>query len=214
MANGNLMTAFGSAPTGEWVTLRTNVVPNKLSTICLEKNTTATNGATFWNVVSETDSSFVLEQVSEPKAGYGYIVCYTDSELKVKYGNEVAYAPVKATAEHPIQGLYEAVEDYDPDILEALMGNYFVYLDLLYLVIEWITIPDHSAYVIANLAPEQAPAPTDAPRITVSKSGEIVDALSEVTDRRRGETVIKVLKDGQLFLRTAEKTYSVLGQEL
>ncbi len=169
LANGSVETAFGAATEETWYSLRQNVIIGNWNTICMEKNITAIDGATFWNVVSETDTEFTLEQVTEPQAGYGYLIRYTATELKVQYGNVTAVEPVTATSGHPTQGIYEAITTYDQDGKNDLTGNYVVYNNQLCKVTGWVTMADHRAYVVANTAPNTAPAIAKGPRMTMAK---------------------------------------------
>ena len=213
LANGDVTTTFGVpvAPIDEWVTLRTGVTANDWNTICMERNITAIDGATFWNVVSETSTEFILEQITEPQAGYGYIIRYTATELKVKYGSEIAPSPVTATAEHPIQGNFAEITcDEHGD--NELVGNYVVYQNQLCKVTGWVSMADHRAYVIAGKAPKQAPAPHGAPRMTMPKPNSTPTGLgqSAITNHK---SAMKVIENGQFRIVRDNKMYTIMGVE-
>ncbi len=218
LANGDVETTFGVpvAPIDEWVTVRTGLTANDWNTICLEHNITAIDGATFWNVVSETDAAFTLEQVEAPfPAGYGYIIRYTATELKVKYGSEVAQTPVTATQEHPIQGIFEAITDCDQITGEnALTGNYVVYGNQLRKVTGWVTMADHRAYVIPNIAPSKAPAPNGAPRMTMPKPNSTPTGNYTLPyEGKAGKGSFKVIENGQFRIIRNDKRYTIMGVE-
>ena len=212
LANGEVETMFGTAPADLWYTVREDGVANNWNTICLERNITAIDGATFWKVVSETDTEFELEQVSEPQAGYGYIIRYTATELKVQYGDETADAPVTATEQHPIQGIYEAITTYDQEGKNALTGNYVVYQNQLCKVTGWETMADHRAYVVADKAPKQAPAIAHGPRMTMPKPNNTPTSLDQTRDTRHQTQ--KLLRDGQLVIIRDNKMYNAQGIEV
>ena len=195
-----------------WVTLRTDVTANDWNTICMERNITAIDGATFWNVVSETDAAFTLEQVEAPfPAGYGYIIRYTATELKVKYGSEVAQTPVTATPEHPIQGNFAEIT-CDQDGQNELVNNYVVYQNQLCKVTGWVTMADHRAYVIPNIAPSKAPAPNGAPRMTMPKPNSTPTDNSSL--HHSINSSFKMIKDGRFVIIKDNKMYNAQGIEL
>ena len=213
LANGDVETTFGVpvAPIDEWVTLRTGVTANDWNTICMEHNITAIDGATFWNVVSETSTEFILEQITEPQAGYGYIIRYTATELKVKYGDQVVDAPVEAKDNDlPIQGRFTEIT-CDQTGYNELVNNYVVYQNKLCMVTGWVTMADHRAYVIAGKAPSEAPAPHGAPRMTMPKPNNTPTSLYQTLDTRHQTQ--KLLRDGQLVIIRDNKMYTIMGVE-
>ena len=198
-------------PVDEWATLRTDVTPNDWNTICMERNITAIDGATFWNVVSETEKEFILEQITEPQAGYGYIIRYTATELKVKYGDQVVDAPVEAKDNDlPIQGRFTEIT-CDQTGYNELVNNYVVYQNKLCMVTGWVTMADHRAYVIAGKAPSEAPAPHGAPRMTMPKPNNTPTSLYQTLDTRHQTQ--KLLRDGQLVIIRDNKMYTIMGVE-
>ncbi len=216
LANGDVITTFGVpvAPIDEWVTLRTNVTANDWNTICMERNITAIDGATFWNVVSETEKEFILEQEFAPfAAGVGYIIRYTATELKVKYEGDAVTNPVTATQDHPIQGNFAEIT-CDEDGQNELVDNYVVYQNQLCKVTGgWVTMADHRAYVIPNIAPSKAPAPTGAPRMTMPKPNSTPTEFSTLPyegKARKGS--FKVIENGQFVIIREGKMYNVQGQ--
>ena len=197
-----------------WITLRTNVTANDWNTICMERNITAIDGATFWNVVSETSTEFILEQITEPQAGYGYIIRYTATELKVKYEGDAVINPVTATQDHPIQGNFAEITcDEHGD--NELVGNYVVYQNKLCMVTGWVTMADHRAYVIPNIAPSKAPAPNGAPRMTMAKPNSTPTEFGTLPyegKARKGS--FKVIENGQFRIVRDNKMYNAQGIEL
>ena len=200
-------------PIGEWITLRTEVTANDWNTICVEHNITEIDGATFWNVVSETEKEFILEQEFAPfAAGVGYIIRYTATELKVKYEGDAVTNPVTATQDHPIQGNFAEIT-CDEHGTNDLVGNYVVYGNQLCKVTGWVTMADHRAYVVADLAPKQAPAPTGAPRMTMPKPNSTPTGLgqSAITNHK---SAMKVIENGQFRIVRDNKMYNAQGIEL
>ena len=208
LAQGEVTTTFGTAPEDTWFTLRTNVTPNDWGTICMERNITAIDGATFWNVVAERTSDIELEQVFDPQAGYGYLIRFTANELKVKYGNERVLNPVKASTDHPIQGTFVALNPDGEGNNPALEGNYIVYQNQLRKAGKWVALGDHRAYVVANIAPSTAPAVAKGPRMTLAKPSEAPTLLG---DKIQATKCRKVLNDGLLLIIKDNKTYNAQG---
>ena len=206
LADGKVETTFGIAPIDEWVTVRTDGVAGNWNTICMERNITDMDGATFWNVVGETDTEFTLEQVSAPfPAGVGYIIRYTATELKVKYGTEMASSPVQALIEHPIQGNFAEITCNMTTGDNELVGNYVVYQNQLRKVTRgWVAMAPNHAYVIAGWAPEPSKAPVRGPRMTMAKPNGTTT----------GNPSFKMIKDGRLVIVRDNEMFNAQGMKL
>ena len=198
-----------------WVTVRTDGVVGNWNTICLERNITAIDGATFWTVSGQDANSFVLDQVTEPQAGQGYLIRFTATKLKVKYGNQVAATPVTATtatSDNPVQGTFEKI---DAAKTNELVGNYVVYNNQLCPVEAWVGLLAHRAYVVANLVPNNAPAPAPGcARAYMPKPDQTPTELESVDGSQRTMHNGKFLRNGQLIIVKDNKMYNVQGMKL
>ena len=197
-----------------WVTVRTDGVVGNWNTICLERNITAIDGATFWTVSGQDANSFVLDAVTEPKAGQGYLIRFTATELKVKYGDQKVTEPVTATYDNPIQGTFTQI-DFDQDGKNVLVGNYVVYNNQLCPVKAWVGMRGHRAYVVADLVPNTVPrqAPSCA-RAYMPKPDQTPTELESVDDSQRTIRNGKFLRNGQLIIVKDNKMYNVQGMKL
>lgn len=212
LAQGDVTTTFGTAPEDTWFTVREDGVAGNWNTICLEKNITAIDGATFWTVSGEDATSFILDEVTEPQAGYGYLIRFTAAELKVQYGEDYAVSPIEATADHPIQGTYEEIAAAATNVL---VGNYVVYNNQLCPVNGWVGMNPHRAYVIADLVQkgEPAKAPGRA-RAYMPKSNQTPTELEMVDDAQCTMHDGKFLRNGQLVIVKDKKMFNAQGIQL
>ena len=198
----------------KWITVRTDAVEGNWNTICLERNITAIDGATFWTVSGQDANSFVLDEVTEPQAGQGYLIRFTKSDLRVIYGDQVAAAPVTASYDNPIQGTFTQI-DFDQDGNNVLVGNYVVYNNQLCPVEAWVGMKDHRAYVVAelvsNTVPQQAPSRA---RAYMPKPDQTPTELKSVDGSQRTIRNGKFLRNGQLIIVKDNKMYNVQGMKL
>ena len=211
---GDVETVFGTAPEDTWYTVRTDGMAGNWNAICLEKNITAIDGATFWTVSGQDANSFVLDQVTEPVAGQGYLIRFTATELKVKYGDQVAAEPVPATYGNPIQGTYTQI-DFDEQGVNELVGNYVVYQNQLCEVEGWVGLRANRAYVVANLVPDNAPAPAPGrARAYMPKPHQTPTELESVDGGQCTMRDGKFLRNGQLIIVKDNKMYNAQGMKL
>ena len=197
-----------------WVTVRTDGTADNWNTICLERNITAIDGATFWTVSGQDANSFVLDQVTEPQAGQGYLIRFTKSDLKVKYGDQKVTEPVTASCGNPIQGTFTQI-DFDQYGQNVLVGNYVVYNNQLCPVEAWVGMRGHRAYVVADLVPNNAPATAPGrARAYMSKPNQTPTELESVDGSQRTIRNGKFLRNGQLIIVKDNKMYNVQGMKL
>ena len=197
-----------------WVTVRTDAVVDNWNTICLERNITAIDGATFWTVSGQDATSFILDEVTEPEAGQGYLIRFTATELKVKYGDKKVTEPVTATDDNPIQGTFTRI-DFDQYGQNVLVGNYVVYNNQLCPVEAWVGLLAHRAYVVANLVPNNAPAPAPGrARAYMPKPDQTPTEIESVDGPQRTIHNGKFLRNGQLIIVKDNKMYNVQGMKL
>lgn len=215
LAQGDVTTTFGTAPEDTWFTVRTDGAAGNWNTICLERNITTIDGATFWTISGQDATSFILDEVTEPEAGYGYLIRFTAAELKVKYGSETAANPVTASYGNPIQGTYTQI-DFDQTTGEnVLVGNYVVYNNQLCEVEGWVGLLAHRAYVVANLVPDNAPAPAPGrARAYMPKQKETPTELEMVDDAQCTMRDGKFLRNGQLIIVKDNKMFNAQGMKL
>ena len=214
MSDGSVLVAFGTAPVDEWVTVREDGAAGNWNTICLERNITAIDGATFWTISGQDATSFILDEITEPQAGYGYLIRFTKSELKVKYGDQVAAEPVPATYGNPIQGTYTLIDFDKTTGLNELVGNYVVYQNQLCPVEAWVGLLAHRAYVKADLVPWDTPA--QAPgraRAYMPKPKETPTGIGQ-WNKEQGQRTGKFLHNGQLIIVKDNKMYNAQGMKL
>lgn len=210
LALGFVETTFGTAPADTWYTVRTDGVAGNWNTICLAQNITAIDGATFWTVSGEDDNSFVLDQVTEPEAGQGYLIRFSNAELKVQYGDQVADAPVAATYGNPVQGTLTQIDAAKDNVL---VGNYVVYNNQLCEVESWVGLRANRAYVeaelVSNNVPQQAPGRA---RAYMPKPKQTPTGLESVHDAQCTMHDGKYIINGQLVIVKDNKMYNAQGQ--
>ncbi len=215
LANGDVETTFGVpvAPIDEWITVRTDGAAGNWNTICLERNITAIDGATFWTVSGQDATSFILDEVTEPEAGYGYLIRFTAAELKVKYGDQVAATPVSASDGNPVQGTFTQI-DFNQEGQNELVGNYVVYQNQLCPVVAWVGLLAHRAYVVAGLVPNNVPAPAPGrARAYMPKPKETPTGIGQ-WNKEQGQRTGKFLHKGQLIIVKDNKMYNAQGMKL
>lgn len=195
-----------------WITVRTDGVVGDWNTICLERNITAIDGATFWTVSGQDANSFVLDEVTEPQAGQGYLIRFRATELKVKYGDQMEAEPVTASYGNPIQGTFEQIDAAETN---ELVGNYVVYNNQLCPVQAWVGMRGHRAYVVADLVPNTVPqqAPSRA-RVYMPKPDQTPTEIESVDGSQRTISNGKLLRNGQLIIVKDNKIYNVQGMKL
>ncbi len=196
-----------------WVIVRTDGTAGNWNTICLERNITTIDGATFWTVSGQNATSFILDEVTEPEAGQGYIIRFTKSDLKVKYGDQMEANPVTASYGNPIQGTFTQIDAAETNVL---VGNYIVYENQLRKVVSWVGLYDHRAYVVADLVPNGEPqhAPKAA-RMTMPKPNGTPTELKVQEKGLRNEEkgLRKVIENGQFRIIRNDKRYTIMGVE-
>ena len=201
-----------------WVIVREDGVANNWNTICLEKNITAIDGATFWTISGQDATSFILDEVTEPQAGYGYLIRFTATELKVKYGDQVAATPVTASDGNPIQGTYTLIDFDKTTGLNELVGNYVVYNNQLCPVEAWVGLLAHRAYVVADLIPNGEPvAALGRARVYMPKPKETPTDLESVNNDENSKFIIqnsKFIINGQLIIVKDGKMFNAQGMKL
>ena len=214
LANGNIETEFGTAPTDLWYTVRTDGTAGNWNTICLERNITAIDGATFWTVSGQTDTEFIIDQITEPQAGQGYIIRFTADELKVKYGDQVAAEPVTASYGNPIQGTYVQIDPNETGE-SVLTNNYIIYENQLRKVGKWVGLRAKRAYLVADCVPNGVVAPVPGrQRLYMPKPKETPTELKLVHDARCTMHDGKYLINGQFVIVKDTKMFNAQGMKL
>ena len=201
-----------------WISVRTDGTAGNWNTICLERNITDIDGATFWTISGQDATSFILDEVTEPEAGQGYLIRFTKSDLKVKYGDQMEANPVTATYGNPIQGTYTLIDFDKTTGLNELVGNYVVYNNQLCPVEAWVGLLAHRAYVVADLIPNGEPvAALGRARVYMPKPKETPTDLESVNNDENSKFIIhnsKFIINGQLIIVKDNKMYNAQGIEL
>lgn len=194
-----------------WVIVRTDGTAGYWNTICLERNITTIDGATFWTISGQDATSFILDEVTEPEAGQGYLIRFTKSDLKVKYGDQVAAEPVTASYGNPMQGTYVQIDAAETNVLN---GNYVVYNNQLCPVVSWVGLYAHRAYVVKNLIPQEVPAPAPGrQRAFMPKPKETPTSLEANIGGQQPKDG-KYIINGQFVIVKDNKMYNAQGIEL
>lgn len=197
-------------PVEDWVEVRTGLEVNRHYTVCLEKNITNIDGATFWSLSQRNQDGTLayLEEEPAPEAGKPYIIQATKATLKVVYGDETAAAPVENGA---LRGTFDYM---DADALAAAGTNiYMLFSNELRPIGSNNHLDAHRAYVLYNELQAVSTDPVPAPGRRVKAMPMQKDAATGVGNVQ-GNNVqcTKVLINGQLFILRGEKMFDATGR--
>lgn len=194
------------------------VTPGKYGTICLERTSTALEGATFYwpaykNKAEGVVDYIVLEEVETLTAGQGYFFYATASEVKVtmSLSEEALTTPIdNGTATHGMHGNFTGtlnVPDYNA---EQGPNEYILNSNsqLVYGTGNWIG--EHRAYLKMSEVPAQA---NEAPgrhyiRMVVNQPNTPTDMEAVVL---QGEAT-KIMLNGQIYILRGEQIYTIDGR--
>ena len=200
---------FAEAPEPEWETVRTGLDINRHYTVCLEKNVTDIDGATFWSLDKRNAAGTMayLEEELTPEAGKPYIIQATKATLKVVYGNETAGAPVENGA---LRGTFVYM---DADALAAAGSDvYMLFNNELRPIGSNNHLDAHRAYVLYNELQAVSADPVPAPGRRVKGMPLQRDAATGIDELNASEAPRKMMIDGQLFIIRGEKLYDATGR--
>jgi len=171
--------------------------------MCLEKNVTAVDGASIWQIIGKSGNSIELGEVSgELEAGKPYFFKAEAATLKVVCGDEFV------TEAGTNNGLVGSFTEKD---IQAGASNYILYDNILYEVAagQSAKVGAHRAYVdfdAIGAVVGQSPAMRRMAMPIVRSTATGIDAI-EV-----GAELKKVVIDGQLYIVRDGKMYDVTGQ--
>lgn len=178
-----------------------------LGTICVDHNVTSAEGATFYEVSGLNGSQLVLAEVTgELEAGKPYVFQATGNVLNLYYGTTSVADPVNTGA---LKGTFSAttIENTDPNWANIYyFANHALYScsDLTSL-----TLPANRAYLVMSQVGGFSPMPGRR-YFTVNVNGKTTPTGME--NLENGETPVKMIIDGQLFILRGEKLYDATGR--
>ena len=196
-------------PVEDWVEVRTGLEVNRHYTVCLEKNITNIDGATFWSLDKRNEAGTLayLEEEIAPEAGKPYIIQATAATLKVVYGDETAGAPVENGA---LRGTFV----YMNATALAAAGSdvYMLFNNELRPIGSDNHLDAHRAYVLYNELQAVSADPVPAPGRRIKAMPMQGTESQGVDNLNASETPVKMMIDGQLFIIRGEKMYDATGR--
>ena len=139
-----------------WVTVRENMTVGTYGTLCWKYNLTAIDGAKLYAIAGIENGRIILEEVKveETEAGAAYLICATDTRLRVKNGDQYTDTPLAAAERNGLQGTFEEIKDGAVGAAgNILEGNYIIYQK------EWrkcgsdIRLESNHAYLVMTNVP-------------------------------------------------------------
>ena len=139
-----------------WVTVRENMTVGTYGTLCWKYNLTAIDGAKLYAIAGTENGRIILEEVKveETEAGAAYLICATDTTLRVKNGDQYTDTPLAADECNGLQGTFEEIKDGAAGAAgNILEGNYIIYQN------EWrkcgsdIRLESNHAYLVMTNVP-------------------------------------------------------------
>ena len=143
-----------------WVTVRENMTVGTYGTLCWKYNLTAIDGAKLYAIAGTENGRIILEEVKveETEAGAAYLICATDTTLRVKNGDQYTDTPLAADECNGLQGTFEEIKDGAEGAAgNILEGNYIIYQN------EWrkcgsdISLESNHAYLVMTYVPGYIP---------------------------------------------------------
>ena len=188
---------------------RSNLHAGNFGTVCLPYAIAAADisGAEIYKLIEwpAGTCAVTLESVENMEAGHPYIYQATASTATWRYYPEGT--PTAATSENGLIG------SYSRELITPNANNYIIYNNKLYYVDSNAYVGAFKAYINRTDA-ENAPAPAaPAPgkkRIQLAVNG--TQTATGLEDVQSGNSLQKVLVNGQLFIIRDGKTYTAQGQ--
>lgn len=207
LTQGEVKTAFGTAPADEWETIREDMTVGEYGTVCLPRTVTETKGATFYEVV-EFMSNVKMNEVTTLQAGKGYVCQATESTIQVKYTGAPVAEPIKV--QRGLQGTFVAIQDGAKGTAgNILEGNYIVYNNQFRLCAGTCSLAPYHAYLLnARFAAEGI-----GDFFTMNLSDEPITGLGQ-WNKDNGARTMKVIKNGILYILRDNKVYNAQGMKL
>lgn len=190
----------------------------KYGTICVERNSVATEGATFFLPVAivkegETITGITLEEVTSLTAGQGYFFLANAAEVKVKMllsETALTTAVPGGKETRGMHGTFEPCNSPDSDGNEMFLSNNQLWYGAGNYIGEhraWIKMNELQEWL--NEQGQQAPV---AGRRRVTMAVEHSNTTTGIDNNDNVNDNVKVLVDGQLYILRAGKIYSVDGK--
>ena len=199
-------------PTPVYETVRSGLECGRHYTVCLAKNITHIEGATFWNLTYRNNAGTEAYLVGEdaPEAGKPYIFQATAETLRVVYGEETAGAPVANGA------LVGTFEDLDAAALNTINETgendiYMLFNNELRPIGTNNHLDAHRAYVLYNLL-QEVPAAGFAPGKKVKRMPMQGQTTTDCELINAAEAPVKMMINGQLYILRGEKKYDATGR--
>lgn len=193
------------------------VTSGKYGTICLERTSTALEGATFYwpaykdKAEGEVDY-IVLEKVDELKAGYGYFF-YAESEtikVTMSLAKEALDKPIDdGEATHGMHGNFTGtknVPDYD-----GITPNEYILLNNELRYGTGMTIGEHRAYLKMSEVPSPAAQVPGRRYVTMVVNNPNTTTGLENATLLNGETT-KFVQNGKIYIMRGNRLYTTDGR--
>ena len=199
-------------PVEDWVEVRDELVIGRHYTVCLEKNITNIDGATFWSLDKRNEAGTLayLEEEIAPEAGKPYIIQATKATLKVVYGEETAVAPVDNGA---LRGTFEGLSATQLNGINVAPNKvYMLFNNELRPIGTNNHLDAHRAYVLYNELQAVSADPVPAPGRRVKGMPMQGLTTTGINALNASEVPAKMMINGQLFILRGEKKYDATGR--
>ena len=177
-------------------------------TICLPKAGTI-EGATLYSIGSFENGMIYVDEVGTTlAAGVPYIFQATDDQLTVTYTS--ATVVETAGSANGLFGFYNLNDEDAQKNLDQNDGNYILYQNQYWLVSGRAAyIANYRAYIKIGEITNAQPAP-GIRRVAMQVNGQ--NTTTGVDNLNAGETPVKVMINGQMYILRGEKMYNANGQ--
>lgn len=207
LTQGEVKTAFGTAPADEWQTIRENMTVGEYGTVCLPRTVTEFRGAIFYEV-TEFLSNVKMDEVATLQAGVGYVFQATDDLIQVKYTGASVAEPIAVT--EGLQGTFTAIQDGAAGTAgNVLEGNYIVYNNQFRLCAGTCSLAPYRAYLLGTRFMGEGIGDF----FTMNLSDEPITGLGQ-WNKDNGARTMKVLKNGILYILRDNKVYNAQGAKV
>ena len=180
---------------------RSELTIGNYGTICLAYNVNEGDytGAMFYKVVARNDEYVTLEDVTSLNAGEAYIFKATATEINCTYSGEKVNAPLAASENNVLQGVFE--------LAEIPAGKWFLKDNQLWCSTGTQTVGANRAYLTELTPAAAAPAP-GRHRISMPIQ-KMPTAISNVSAEKA--SVRKVMLNGNIYIMREGTLYDMRG---
>ncbi len=185
---------------------RGSLTPGNYATICLP-NGGKISGASLFDIEYYENSTLYLLEVegNAMVAGRPYIFLPSSDKIKVIYTDIVG---AEAGTYNGLVGSLSLVAEE----ITANAGNYILYNNQYWYVNSLAYVGANRAYIHMDGVPTQPSQQQGAPRRRVAMQVNGQNTTTGVDNLNAGETPVKVMINGQLFILRGEKMYNANGQ--